>query len=107
MLLSKSGLWAKRRHNVCTGKAENLLLVQWQSQGLGLLGAEKGTILTQLKLFCTHIVSSPFPGGTLTLPLLLWVLRLVVSPRWWGWGGVLERAVGISSPSLGQVRRSR
>lgn len=57
----------------------------------------------QLKLFCTHIVSSPFLGGTLTLSLLHQVLRPVVSPRWRWCGGVLEQAASISSPSMGQT----
>lgn len=46
------------------------------------------------------LVSTPFPCISLTLPLLLWVVRLVVS--FWCGGGVIWRVVSIWSPLLGE-----
>lgn len=68
---------------------------------LDLLVAEKWEQYHSLN-FCTHIVS----GVMLTLSLLLWVLRLVVSPGWLWWSEVSEKAVSISSPFLGWMQCS-
>lgn len=68
---------------------------------LDLLVAEKREHYHGLN-FCTHIVS----GVMLTLYMLLWVLRLVVSSGWLWWSEVSEKAVSISSPFLGWMQCS-